>query len=815
MSGNNVVYQRDINNRGEPVAQRSQNGAAFVTMVDPGTGAPATGATSTSDGVDRSKTTSTTSSLLMAANSARRGVFIVNDTAIDVWINFGATAVAAAGGGNIKIAAAGGKYESGAFTPSTAINIIAASGTPAITAREFIAVAVGVADAPVIGTATAGRESASVAFTAGASNGGYTVQDYLLSAYDSATNVRYAQFTANSSPALAAIPAGVSSYFKVQARTANGFSALSGASNAISALQPFAAPGAPTGVTATGGGGTVSVTYTAPSLDGGSTITSYRSTLYRVSDGAVMDVVSGTGTLTHSGLTGEYQAYSRVDAANIPEGYGQQSAPSAIVSVTPYIGPVTSRNRQPNYNTATTTIKEMMFWSFRDFVETIPAGETIYFDYTNCVGPNETLGVGRDASADIKSYIRNSPNTTGASVQFLCNGNAVGQLAAEKSRITFEGTLPYDVVAGTRMWIGTYAVFTGTDAVHSTDYANRTTAWRDSTGESVSFSLTPGAVTDTGMTGVRITNVGDSISGFGLSPCAVRSRTTKPTIAIIGDSQERGSALVLPTNPIDGLVGLAERRYKGYGTINVAVSGDSYALALVSNNFNVRPLIAAGTTHVHDGYGDNDGSLTWTNLSTQYIPQMKAKFPGCKYGHVTYDPKATSTDYYSTVGNQTAIAGWANQNSINIQLRAAVPALLDFLADDAALLENTIGSALGVSKVSPNTVVTTYTGTLPAGQGYIDMPPGTFNLATHENQKIVIKGAGTAGADLNVWMAYVSDTRVNFRFISGTAFGTRTIVTAVTDPVVIICADGYKFDSVHRSQVGEKLNDLVLPTAWP
>jgi hypothetical protein len=88
-------------------------------------------------GADKSVATSTTAAVLMAANLNRMGFYVKNDTAIDVWINIGGTATAVAGAGNIKIPANGGYFESGTFTPSEAISIIAASGTPAITAREY------------------------------------------------------------------------------------------------------------------------------------------------------------------------------------------------------------------------------------------------------------------------------------------------------------------------------------------------------------------------------------------------------------------------------------------------------------------------------------------------------------------------------------------------------------------------------------------------------------------------------------------------------------------------------------------------------
>lgn len=105
--------------------------------VTPASAIPVVNA-SVGTGTDRSAATSTSSSTLMAANTSRVGYFIKNDSAIDVWINIGATAVASAGSGNYKIAANGGYLESPAWGCSTAaINIIAASGTPAISAREF------------------------------------------------------------------------------------------------------------------------------------------------------------------------------------------------------------------------------------------------------------------------------------------------------------------------------------------------------------------------------------------------------------------------------------------------------------------------------------------------------------------------------------------------------------------------------------------------------------------------------------------------------------------------------------------------------
>jgi hypothetical protein len=89
----------------------------------------------TSAGTNRSATATTTSAALMAANTLRSKFFVRNDSAIDVWINLGAAAVATPGGGNIKVAANGGHFE---FTGHNGVvNIIAASATAAVTAREY------------------------------------------------------------------------------------------------------------------------------------------------------------------------------------------------------------------------------------------------------------------------------------------------------------------------------------------------------------------------------------------------------------------------------------------------------------------------------------------------------------------------------------------------------------------------------------------------------------------------------------------------------------------------------------------------------
>lgn len=93
------------------------------------------GGNSSSAGTDRSMTATTSSLQLMAAKAARMRFIVKNDSTVDVWINLGGTAAATPGGGNYRILANGGYFELQGY--SGVVNIVAASGTAAVSAMEF------------------------------------------------------------------------------------------------------------------------------------------------------------------------------------------------------------------------------------------------------------------------------------------------------------------------------------------------------------------------------------------------------------------------------------------------------------------------------------------------------------------------------------------------------------------------------------------------------------------------------------------------------------------------------------------------------
>jgi hypothetical protein len=180
---------------------------------------------------------------------------------------------------------------------------------------------------------TSGPGSITVNWSAPSSGGPvstYTVTPYIGGTAQTATTV-----TGNPTPTSVKIYAtpGTAYTFKVQASNVNGSGPVSDPSAPVTP-GPLSTPSAPSGVSAIVATAQASVSWTAPTDDGGSPITGYTVTPYLGSAAQTPTQVAGASTTsaTVTGLTNN-TAYTFTVTANNSAGPGQASAPSA--SVTP------------------------------------------------------------------------------------------------------------------------------------------------------------------------------------------------------------------------------------------------------------------------------------------------------------------------------------------------------------------------------------------------------------------------------------------------------------------------------------------------
>ena len=190
--------------------------------------------------------------------------------------------------------------------------------------RSFTVNAV-VPGAPAIGTAAAGDGQATVSFTAPASNGGAAITGYTV-----ISNPGGITATGSSSPiTVTGLTNGTEYTFTVTATNSAG---TGSASSASSSVTPATVPGAPAIGVVTAGDGQVTVSFTAPSSNGGAAITGYTV----ISNPGGITATGSSSPIIVTGLTNETPYTFTVTATN---NAGTGSASAASAAITPYSPP--------------------------------------------------------------------------------------------------------------------------------------------------------------------------------------------------------------------------------------------------------------------------------------------------------------------------------------------------------------------------------------------------------------------------------------------------------------------------------------------
>ncbi|HEY3834488.1 MAG TPA: fibronectin type III domain-containing protein [Acidimicrobiia bacterium] len=169
-----------------------------------------------------------------------------------------------------------------------------------------------------IRTLSFGGSSSTVTWTAPTANGGQSPTSYTVTSSPGGITC----ISTATACTMSGLTNGTAYTFTVTATNGTGTGSASSASNSFT---PYAAPGAPTGVSATPGNTTAAVTWTAPASNGGTAITGYLAT---ASSGQSCATTSTSCSIT--GLTNNVSITITVTATNII-GTGPTSSAASVM----------------------------------------------------------------------------------------------------------------------------------------------------------------------------------------------------------------------------------------------------------------------------------------------------------------------------------------------------------------------------------------------------------------------------------------------------------------------------------------------------
>lgn len=393
-----------------------------------------------------------------------------------------------------------------------------------MTFRQLLLVIPDFADAPAIGSATAGNTQALVYFTAPVSNGGATI-----TAYTATSSPGGFTGTAASSPVtVTGLTNGTNYTFTVTATNSFGIGPASSASNAIVPVVGSTVPDAPTIGTATGGtNASVSVTFTAPASDGGSVITSY----------TVQTVTPVTGAFTASG------AASPISVTGLTNGTAytfQVWATNAIGSgTTSNISNSATPSTVPGAPTIGTATKGNVSASVA-FTAPASNGGAAITGYTATSSPGGFTGTGASSPLTVSGLTNGTPYTFTVRATNV-SGNSAASAASNSAT---PSTVPGAPTIGTAQRQDSAALVAFT-APASTGGAAITgyTATSNIIAATGSGSTSPVRVTGlTNGTAYTFTVVATNANGSGAASAASNSVTPAVLVSIVNQTISKSGA---------------------------------------------------------------------------------------------------------------------------------------------------------------------------------------------------------------------------------------------------------------------------------
>jgi fibronectin type 3 domain-containing protein len=515
--------------------------------------------------------------------------------------------------------------------------------------------------APTGVSAVPGDGQATVSWTAPSSDGGNPISSYTVtsSSDQSTTDQSTTVLGSATSAVVSALIDGASYTFTVVATNGVGDSPASGPSNLVT---PAAVPGAPTGVSAIAGDGQATVSWTAPSSDGGSPIISY--TVTSSSDQSIMVSDSETSAVVSGLIDGDSYTFTVV-ATN---GVGDSPASSPSNSVIPATVPGAPSGVSATAGDGEATV---------DWTAPSSDGGSPISSYTVTSSSDQSTTVSGSSSAAVVSGLKNGHSYTFTVV--ATNGMGDGPASSASGPVVPE---PGTTVAGAPTGVNAVpgdGQATLSWTAPSSDGGSPITSYTvtSSSGQSTTVSGSETSAVVSGLTNGRpYTFTVIANNGVGNSPSSGPSNSVTPTSvagaptgvnAIAGD----GQATVSWTAPSsDGGSPITSYTVTSSSGHNTTVLG-SETSAVVSGLTDGRSYTF--TVVATNAVGDSPASVPSNSVTPATVPVAPtgvSAVPGD--GHVTVDWTAPSSDGGSPITSYTVTSSSGHSTTVSGSSSAAV-----------------------------------------------------------------------------------------------------------------------------------------------